>query len=101
VWWDRSIPPGKSFDQVIEAAIDSASCMIVLWSKSSASSDWVKTEASEGVKRQILVPVLIEDVKIPLEFRRIQAADLIGWNSSTSHQGFQNMVSSIENLLSK
>jgi hypothetical protein len=45
--------------------------------------------------------VLIEDVKIPLEFRRIQAADLIGWNSSTSHQGFQNMVSSIENLLSK
>lgn len=101
VWWDRQIPPGRSFDQVIEQAIDSARCMIVLWSQSSVMSDWVKTEASEGAKRQILVPAIIEDVKIPLEFRRIQAADLIGWKSSTSHSGFQNMVASIEALLGK
>jgi hypothetical protein len=101
VWWDRSIPAGKSFDQIIEAAIDSARCIVVLWSHTSVKSDWVKTEASEGAKRKILIPVLIEDVNIPLEFRRIQAANLIGWKSSTSHSGFQTMVSSIEELLGK
>jgi hypothetical protein len=39
----------------------------------------VKTEAAEAMRRKILVPVLIEDIKIPLEFRRLQAADLSTW----------------------
>jgi hypothetical protein len=79
VWWDRSILPGETFDTVIEAALDAAKCVIVLWSRTSVSSKWVKTEASEGDKRGILIPVLIDDVKIPLEFRRMQAADLKDW----------------------
>ncbi|MGA9537554.1 MAG: toll/interleukin-1 receptor domain-containing protein [Desulfobacterales bacterium] len=48
VWWDRIIPPGKSFDQVIQEAIMAAKCVIVLWSKISIRSDWVKEEASIG-----------------------------------------------------
>src|SRR5215207_8906156 len=76
VWWDRDILPGQSFDVTIEEALNSAGCIIVLWSKASVSSDWVKTEAEEGRKRRVLIPALIEDVKIPLEFRRIQTANL-------------------------
>ena len=26
VWWDREIPPGKSFDETIENALNSARC---------------------------------------------------------------------------
>jgi hypothetical protein len=71
VWWDPKIPPGKTFDEVIERALDTAKCVVVLWSKKSVLSDWVKTEAAEGKRRGILIPALIEDdVKIPLEFRR-------------------------------
>ena len=33
VWWDRKIPAGKSFDQVIQKALDEASCIVVLWSE--------------------------------------------------------------------
>ena len=76
VWWDRTIPPGRHFDSVIEEALDDARCVVVLWSKASVVSTWVKSEAADAMSRGILVPALIEDVKIPLEFRRLQAADL-------------------------
>jgi TIR domain len=76
VWWDRSIPPGRSFDEVIEEALGSAKCVVVLWSKNSASSDWVKSEAAEGLQRKILVPVRIGSANVPLEFRRLQTVDL-------------------------
>src|SRR5437899_2043766 len=66
VWWDRTIPPGETFDSVIEKALDRARCVVVLWSKTSVSSDWVKTEAAEAARRRILVPVLIDDVAVPL-----------------------------------
>jgi hypothetical protein len=54
VWWDRTIPPGKTWDQVIEAALDAARCVIVLWSKESVKAHWVLTEAEEGRRRGIL-----------------------------------------------
>jgi len=99
VWWDRAIPPGKTFDEVIERALDSAKCIVVLWSKTSASSNWVKAEAGEGLRREILVPVLLEDVKIPLEFRRIQAASLTGWQGESSDQEIDKLLVAIESLL--
>jgi uncharacterized membrane protein YeaQ/YmgE (transglycosylase-associated protein family) len=99
VWWDRAIPPGKSFDEVIEAALAAAKCAIVLWSKTSVTSDWVKVEASEAAKRRILIPVLIEEVSIPLEFRRIQAASLVGWRSTRSHPGFDALLGSVTSIL--
>ena len=96
VWWDRTIPPGKQFDEVIEEALDAARCVIVLWSKASVASTWVKTEAAEAMRRKILVPVLIEDVKIPLEFRRLQAADLSHWNGEKAHEELQKFFASID-----
>jgi hypothetical protein len=36
VWWDRTIKPGQIFERVIEAALDEARCVIVLWSRDSA-----------------------------------------------------------------
>ena len=95
VWWDRTIPPGRQFDEVIEEALDSARCVVVLWSKASVASQWVKTEAAEAMRRKILVPVLIEDVKIPLEFRRLQAADLSTWTGGNTHEEMQKFLASI------
>lgn len=101
VWWDRVIPPGKSFDAVIEEALDAAKCVIVLWSKSSVASDWVKVEAAEAARRHILIPAIIDSTTIPLEFRRIQAASLVDWTGSADHLGFQSLVTSIAELATK
>ena len=84
VWWDRVIPPGKQFDEVIEEALDAAKCVVVLWSQASTASTWVKTEAAEAMRRKALIPAVIENVKIPLEFRRLQAADLSHWKGDRS-----------------
>jgi hypothetical protein len=99
VWWDREIPPGQSFDETIETALAAARCVVVLWSASSVASRWVKTEAAEGAERGILVPVLIEAVKIPLEFKRIEAADLSRWQSDLSDPEFEQLMRTVAALI--
>lgn len=79
VWWDRNLVAGPSFDEKIEEAIDAARCVVVAWSEHSVKSRWCRTEANEGLERQILVPLLIDDVRPPLAFRSSQSASLHGW----------------------
>ena len=76
VWWDRQIGIGSSFDREIERELDSASAVVLVWSKNSIESDWVRNEAQEGFDRGVLVPVVVDDVRQPLAFRRMQAAHL-------------------------
>jgi hypothetical protein len=95
VFWDRDIPPGKTWDEVIEKEIEAADCMLVLWSRSSVASEWVRAEAEEGLHREILIPVLIEETSIPLIFRPLQAASLVGWNEDPSHLSFRQLVQAI------
>lgn len=99
VWWDRKIAPGKSFDKVIGEALDQARCVIVLWSRASVESDWVKEEAEEGARRDILVPALIEAVPPPLGFRRIQAANLASWGGDPDDADFHEFRHSISLLV--
>jgi len=101
VWWDRKIPCGKSFDQVIQEALAEAACVIVLWSRRSIASDWVKDEAAKGARRGILVPALIDDVTVPLGFGRLQTADLVGWFGEPDHPGFSGLCNAVSMLLGR
>ena len=98
VWWDREIPLGRAFDQVIEEELNAARCVIVLWSKDSVRSRWVKTEAAAAADRDCLLPVLIEDIAIPFEFKRIQTAMLMNWRGDDSDPEFNRLVEAIEQL---
>lgn len=99
VWWDRHIPAGKSFEEVIEAELISAKCVIVLWSGHSTKSNWVRDEANEGLNRNILLPIIIrENTTIPLGFRRIQTANLSSWQGSTEDEEFQKLLMDIKNF---
>jgi hypothetical protein len=96
VWWDRTIPPGREYDEVIEEALAETRCVVVLWSKASAASSWVKNEASEAMIKKALIPALIEDqVKIPFEFRRVQAADLSRWQGDATMPEFVQFCDAI------
>ena len=99
VWVDRIIPPGKEFYKVIKKEIDAASCVVVLWSNRSIESIDVKTEAKAGFAREILIPVLIENVKPPFEFTLIEAANLVEWDGTSSYHEFQLILESIRDKL--
>jgi hypothetical protein len=99
VWWDRKIPLGKSFDEVIEQALAEAKCVIVLWSAVSVASEWVRNEASEGKRRDMLVPVFLEAVNAPLAFRLLNGANLCDWTPASTHVEFDKLLERVAELL--
>jgi len=75
-WWDRHIRGGAQYSKEIEQALDQADAVVVLWSKSSVDSAWVRDEAAVGRDRGKLVPVSLDSVKPPIGFRQFQTIDL-------------------------
>lgn len=100
VWWDPEIPPGRQYDEVIVEALQAARCVVVLWSRHSAGSIWVKNEAAEAMNGRKLIPVLIETgVTIPFEFRRVQAANLPHWDGDPAAPAFESLCRAMAALI--
>lgn len=99
VWWDRKITAGKMYDDVIEVELNSARCVVVIWTARSIASKWVKNEAAAGEQKNILVPLLLEDVKIPLAFSRIEAAKLIDWSGEEDNPELKVLMNAVAQTL--
>jgi hypothetical protein len=56
IFWDRTIPTGKTWRETIGRALNDARCVVVLWSKTSIESGWVQEEADDAKRRGVLVP---------------------------------------------
>ncbi|MEO8070951.1 MAG: TIR domain-containing protein [Acidobacteriota bacterium] len=95
VWWDRALDAGSDFRDVIDQQIRDARCMIVVWSTNANASKWVRDEADEGVRRGILVPLLIDQVLPPMGFRSIQAADLTEWRGDREDPALKQLLGDI------
>jgi len=95
VWWDRELVIGTSYEFKIEEELAAAKCVVVLWSRDSVKSEWVRNEAGEGNDRDVLVPASIAPVKPPLAFRGLQTADLVGWRGDGGHPGFADLCRAI------
>ena len=96
VWWDPDIPAGPSYAQVIEQALASAKCVVVLWSAASVGSSWVHDEAREGQERGVLVAARLADLKPPMGFRSHQLADLTAWDGRGDDREFRRLVRGVE-----
>lgn len=101
VWWDRRIPAGRTWRSVIQEALTNMRCMVVLWSKNSVDSEWVKEEAEEGRALGKLVPIMIERVMPPLGLRGIQAADFADWDGSSDASGSRQLIDDLEAILGR
>jgi len=101
VWWDRHIGVGSKFDDVIDRELNAASCVVVVWSKHSVGSEWVRNEANEGAERGILVPAQIDAARPPLAFRRTQSAQLLGWPDGSHAETIAELVRGIRDVVGK
>lgn len=99
VWWDRRIGPGQQYDTSIAAALRSAGAVVVLWSRHSVASEWVREEALHGKQRGVLVPVSLDRSDPPLGFGLRQAVDLSRWNGATDWPEFTTLVTAITALV--
>jgi hypothetical protein len=99
VFWDRTIPAGKTRRQVIDSEIQGCRSLVVVWTNNSVTSDWVLEEAEIGRSRGILIPVLLDKVKPPVGFRAVQAADLVSWNGDSLSPGFSRLIGDITAIL--
>lgn len=96
VWWDREIPIGKTWPVVIEEALEATTAMVVVWTEASVESKWVRIETTKGEERGGLVPVKLDDIKIPIQFSLLQTADLTNWDGSSSHVELKSVFSALE-----
>lgn len=95
VFWDATIPPGKTWADVVEAKLLAAKAVVVLWSAASTASRWVREEARLARDRGNLIPVQIETVAAPFGFGEIQMADLHAWNGSRDNPQWRLLLDAI------
>ena len=99
VWWDRNIPTGGSFNQVIRQELSVAKCAIVVWSEQSVESEWVQAEASEAKQQNKYLPIKINESEIPLGFTQRTFQSLVDWDAGVEHAGFVQLLKDIERLV--
>ncbi len=97
VWWDRALVAGPSFAEKIQEALDNARCVVVAWSEQSVGSHWCRDEASSGLERQCLVPLVIDDVRPPLGFRSAQTVFIPGWPDNEA--GVEALLAGVQSCL--
>jgi hypothetical protein len=76
VWWDRQMVPGDKIHDVVDEEIEKAKAVIVLWSPISVKSDWVRGEAQTAHELAKLIPIKIEECKLPVNYRGIHTPEV-------------------------
>ena len=96
VWWDRSIPVGKSFATVIQEELNEAKCVAVIWSKNSVKSQWVHAEIKDAQENGTLFPLNIDGSKLPLPYNTMHTADFSSWSGDVKATVFQQLTTAIK-----
>ena len=101
VWWDQTLHSGENYDQVTESALREAKAVVVLWSKKSVDSRWVRAEATQASARGTLMPVMIEPCKRPIMFELTHTADLANWNGDPGDRSWRTFVDGVRRVMGK
>ncbi|NKB33123.1 MAG: TIR domain-containing protein [Pseudomonadales bacterium] len=98
-WWDREIVPGRDFELEIDQALANSKVVVVLWSSFSVTSNWVRDEAKEAKNSNKLIPLLLDDSRIPLSFRSLNTIELSDWPNKQSLIELASLNSAISRIL--
>ncbi|HEX4296595.1 MAG TPA: TIR domain-containing protein, partial [Devosia sp.] len=102
VWWDAALLAGDHFEDEISSVLANSRAVIILWSRRSVASDWVKAEAESARQQKKALPVIIDDLPIdslPLLYRGVHVAQLRDWQGDDAHAGFGELMKSVNDRL--
>ncbi len=95
-WWDATLRSGEAYDEVTESALRTAKAVVVLWSKRSVVSRWVRAEATLADRNKTLVPAMIEPCDRPIMFELTQTADLSRWQGDANDPALRRTWAEVE-----
>lgn len=101
VWWDEALRSGEAFDERIEQALKAAKAVVVLWSKHSVASRWVRAEATLADRNRTLVPVMIGPCERPIMFELTHSLEMSHWAGDLADEAWLNFVSELRILASE
>jgi adenylate cyclase len=101
VWWDVGLRTGEAYDQVTEKALKTAKAVVVLWSKKSVESRWVRAEATLADRNKTLVPCMIEPCERPIMFELTQTAELSHWDGSPADKAWLAFLGDVKRFVGK
>jgi hypothetical protein len=95
VWWDEDMQ-GVDWQQELERQISTLSCVVVLWTPSSAESKNVRDEARLALGADKLVNAMAGLDQPPFPFDRVNGLRLSGWTGLEPHRGWTRLIETIE-----
>ncbi len=101
VWWDSTLRAGEAYDEVTEAALRQARAVVVLWSKKSVASRWVRAEATLADRNRTLVPVMIEPCERQIMFELTQTAELAHWDGAGDDKAWLAFLGDVRRFVEK
>ncbi len=101
VWWDVGLRTGEAYDEVTETALRTAKAVVVLWSKKSVQSRWVRAEATLADRSKTLVPCMIEPCERPIMFELTQTAELGHWDGAPTDKAWVSFLSDVQRFVAR
>jgi hypothetical protein len=101
--WAFGTAPARRDDisTVIDAEIDRVACVLVLWSKSSRNSVWVRGEALRGLAASKYLGLLLDPLIPPVPFNALNAPDISDWSGLNEHLGWDALIRGLADLSEK
>ncbi len=101
VWWDAELPAHRAYGEVIQEQVANAKAIVVVWSADSKVSEWVRSEADMGPRREEAGADLARRLPLPMPFNQIHVANLRNWQGSRSDPEWQLIARSISELVER
>lgn len=99
LWWDQRLHAGDDYGRDIEAELEDANCVVVIWSAAARNSLWVRAEANAALEQDKLVQVAADGARPPLPFTMLHLLDLSNWNGAPDAPTFRHLSTSVAELI--
>ncbi|MEO1552438.1 MAG: DnaJ C-terminal domain-containing protein [Pseudomonadota bacterium] len=101
VWYDHKLVAGADFARQIDDVLQKSKVVMPLWCTLSVNSDWVLEEAHVAKEHGVILPVMIEQIRLPFGFTRLDTVDLSNWDASPRSHSIDRLIDEVARMVNK